>query len=168
MLDPGLLPRAEARGATVEVTVTHGDGSSYRLRRVAAPIPEDAPPVPLPVDDRQRYRWILETGEGRVDSCVDASVYAYLAYLRQVQVDRLVDPAADDYGFTGSGVVMTDDEGLRHVIEVGRQTEEAFVRNVSAGLTSVLPVSRASWLTPSASVLLDSLPQPSPFDTARR
>ena len=106
-----------------------------------------------------------------MDSCVDASVYAYLTYLRQVRVERLVDPAASaGYGFGFARVELTDEEGVRDVLEVGGAAgaRERYARNRRARLTAVLAAARAEWLTPPAGVLLDTLAQPSPFEGARR
>ena len=168
MLDPRLMPRDERGGPAVEVAVT-APGEAYRLRRVLAPLPGDAPILPLPASDRERYRWLLERESG-VDSCVDASVYAYLAYLRQVRVERLVDPAGSaGYGFGAARVELTDEEGGRDVLETGGAAggDERYVRNARPGLTAVLTADRAEWLTPPAAVLLDTLAQPSPFEGAR-
>ena len=143
---------------------------TYRLRRVLAPLPGDAPALPLPVGDRDRYRWLLQRESG-VDSCVDASVYAYLTYLRQVRVERLVDPAASaGYGFGVARVELTDEEGVRDVLEVGGAAgaQERYARNGRARLTAVLAAARAEWLTPPAEVLLDTLSHPSPFEEVRR
>ena len=170
MLDPHLLPRDERRAAVVEVLVAPPAEEAYQLRRVLAALPEDAPALPLPVGERDRYRWLLQRESG-VDSCVDASVYAYLTYLRQVRVERLVDPAASaGYGFGAARVELTDEEGVRDVLEVGGAAgaQERYARNGRARLTAVLAAARAEWLTPPAAVLLDTLAQPSPFEGARR
>lgn len=170
MLDPHLLPRDERGGPVVEVLVTAPPGGDYRLRRVLAPLPEDGPALPLPTGERERYRWLLQR-ESVVDSCVDASVWAYLSYLRQVRVERLVDPAASaGYGLGAARVELTDEEGVRDVLEVGGPAvaDERYVRNGRARLTAVLAGARAEWLTPPAEVLLDTLPQPSPFGGAGR
>ncbi len=172
MLDPHLLPRDERRGAVVEALVAAPGEEAYRLRRVLAPLPEDAPALPLPpVGERERYRWLLQRESGVEDNCVDASVYAYLTYLRQVRVERLVDPAASaGYGFGSARVELTDEKGVRDVLEVGGAAGEGerYVRNARARLTAVLSGGRASWLTPPAKVLLDTLSHPSPFESARR
>ncbi len=170
MLDPHLMPRDERRGSVVEVQVT-APGEAYRLRRVLAPLPEDAPALPLPAGERERYRWLLQRESGVEDNCVDASVYAYLTYLRQVRVERLVDPAASaGYGFGSARVELTDEKGVRDLLEVGGAAGEGerYVRNSGARLTAVLTGGRASWLTPPADVLLDTLSHPSPFEGARR
>ena len=52
LLDPHLLPLDESRRATTQARVTTGE-KSYLLRRVLAPWPEDAPPIPA--DERDRY-----------------------------------------------------------------------------------------------------------------
>ena len=118
MLDPHLLPRDERGGPVVEVRVTVPEGA-YRLRRVLAPLPEDGPALPLPAGERERYRWLLQREPGVEEDCVDASVWAYLSYLRQVRVERLVDPAASaGYGFGAMRVELIDEEGGREVLEV--------------------------------------------------
>ena len=170
MLDPYLLPRDERGGSVVEVRVAAPE-ETYRLRRVLAPLPEDAPMMPLPAGERERYRWLLHRESGVEDSCVDANVYAYLSYLRQVQVKRLVDPAASSgYGFGAARVELTDEEGVRDVLEVGGAAagDELYVRNTRARLTAVLAAARADWLAPPSAVLLDTLPHPSPFEGVRR
>ena len=171
MLDPHLMPRDERRGSVVEVLVAAPAGGTYRLRRVLAPLPEDAPALPLPAGERERYRWLLQRESGVEDSCVDASVYAYLSYLRQVRVERLVEPAASaGYGFGSARVELTDEKGVRDVLEIGgaAAVDERYVRNAGARLTAVLTGGRAAWLTPPAEVLLDTLLHPSPFESARR
>ena len=169
MLDPHLLPRDERGGSVVEVLVT-APAETYRLRRVLAPMPEDTPALPLPSGDRERYRWLLQRESGE-DRCVDASVWAYLSYLRQVRVERLVDPAAaGGYGFGAARVELTDEEGVRDVLQVGGAAagDERYVRNARARLTAVLTAVRAEWLIPPADVVLDTLAQPSPFEGALR
>ncbi len=171
MLDPHLLPRDERGGSVVEVLVTAPPEGAYRLRRVLAPLPEDAPALPLPAGDRERYRWLLERESGVEEDCVDASVWAYLSFLRQVRVQRLVDPAASaGYGFGAARVELTEEEGVRDVLEVGGAAggDERYARNGRARLTAVLTAARAEWLTPPAEVLLDTLPQPSPFESVGR
>jgi hypothetical protein len=131
-----------------------------------ADAPADAPPLPLPADER--YRWVLQRGS-RADPCVDASVDAWLGFLRQVRFERLVDPGADGYGFgAGARVELTDEDGARDLLEVGRQAApgERYVRNGGAGLATVVAAERVRWLTPNAATLLDSLPRPSPFAQA--
>ena len=58
---------------------------------------------------------------------------------------------------------------MRDVLEVGGAAGggERYARNGRARLTAVLAAARAEWLTPPAAVLLDTLPQPSPFEGAR-
>lgn len=167
MLDPSLLPRDEQRKAAVAARVVTSEGAAWTLRRVAAPVPADAPPQ-LPGAAGERYRWVLQRGS-RADTCVDASVDAWLGFLRQVRFQRLVDPGADGYGFgAGARVELTDEDGARDVLEVGLQAApgERYVRNAGAGLATVVAAERARWLTPSAATLLDSLPRPSPFADA--
>ena len=145
MLDPHLLPRDERGGPVVEVLVTAPPEGAYRLRRVLAPLPEDGPVLPLPAGERERYRWQLQRESGVEEDCVDASVWEYLTYLRQVRVERLVDPAASGgYGFGAARVELTDEEGVRDVLEVGGAAggEERYVRNGRARLTAVLAAAR--------------------------
>ena len=171
MLDPHLLPRDERGGPVVEVLVSSPPEGDFRLRRVLAPLPEDAPALPLPAGERERYRWLLERDSGVEEDCVDASVWEYLSYLRQVRVERLVDPAASaGYGFGAARVELIDEEGVRDVLEVGGAAAagERYVRNGRARLTAVLPAARTEWLMPPAEVLLDTLPEPSPFERAGR
>lgn len=164
LLDPHLLPRDEVRKTITLVRVT-SDEQSYLVRRVLAPLPEDAPPIP--VDERDRYRWVLER-DARVDTCDDNSVYAWLSWLRNVRFERLVDPADKGYGLGSTGVVeLTDEEDTVDHLRVGRGAGrgEVYVGNQSANMVTVMPAPRAVWLLPPPQVLLEPLPDPSPYES---
>lgn len=169
LLDPHLLPQAERRRAITRVRVL-SDSQSYLIRRVLAPLPENASPFPL--YERDRYRWVLER-ESRVDTCVDASVYTWLAWLRSVRFERLVDPDDDGYGLGSAGEVeLTDEEDTIDRLQVGRAAgggpavvDAVYVGNRVAHLVTVMPAARAQWLLPPASLLLEPLANPSPFES---
>ena len=168
LLDAHLLPRAERRSTLTRAKVL-SETQSYLIRRVLAPLPENAPPIPL--DGRDRYQWVLER-EARVDTCVDASVYTWLAWLRSVRFERLVDPHDEGYGLGSVGEVeLTDEEDTSDRLQVGRATgggpaggDGVYVGNLVANLVTVMPAARAQWLLPPARFLLEPLADPSPFE----
>jgi hypothetical protein len=120
----------------------------------------------MPVEERDRYRWVLER-DARVDTCDDNSVYAWLSWLRSVRFAHLVDPAGRDYGLGSTGVVeLTDEEDTSDRLRVGRAagSGEVYVGNQGANMVTVMPAPRAGWLLPPPQLLLDPLPDPSPYE----
>ncbi|MDP7447148.1 MAG: hypothetical protein QF689_01050 [Candidatus Latescibacteria bacterium] len=169
LLDPHLLPRDVKRRTITRARVTSGEGS-YLLRRVLAPMPEDAPPSPL--DERDRYSWVLER-ESRIDTCDDTSIYAWMSWVRSVRFERLVDPRDDGYGLGTAGELeLTDEEDTHDRLRLGRNAGDQadagaglYVGNEVADLVTVMPAGRAQWLLPPARLLLEPLPDPSPFES---
>lgn len=166
LLDPHLLPRSERRSSITQVDVA-SESQTYTLRRVLAPIPKDAPPIPP--GERDRYRWILER-EARVDTCIDDNVYVWLSWIRSVRFERLVNPSEKGYGLGSAGQVeLIDDKDVRDQLLVGRAANAAavYVSNKGARLVTVMPADRANMLLPPASLLLEPFPVPSPFEALR-
>lgn len=166
MLDPHLLPRSLQRSAWVSVEVAKHDEPSWRLERVLAPVATQAPPVPL--DAAQRYMWLMHRG-ARIDTSQTRSVMAFLGYLQQVRIDGLTENRPMAEADPAIRVRLVDEDGLIEHLVVRTGSEPASgvtVYNERAGITGRLSTVRATWLTPPAQVLLDSLQQPSPFDRA--
>ncbi|MDA0334306.1 MAG: hypothetical protein O2782_03990 [bacterium] len=164
LLDPHLLPRDGSRRAPTQVRIVTGE-KSYLLRRVLAPWPEDAPPIPT--DERDRYRWVLQR-DTRIDTCDNNSVYMWLSWLRSVRFAQLVDPGDQGYGLGSTGTVeLTDEADTTDRLLIGRagSSGDSYVGNQSANLVAVMPSLRARWLLPPPGVLLDPLPDPSPYES---
>lgn len=168
MLDPHLYPRDVRLGAIVEARVQFA-GQPYGLTRVLAPLVDTAAgPLP-PIDERERYRWLLTRG-GRADTCINASVYEYLAYPGQVRFERLVDPGTAAGLDGGDSLELVDEDGKRVTLRIAGDDGSGMrlVHNLATGLVAAVRSDRVQWLTPPAAVLLDSLAQPSPFQQTRR
>jgi hypothetical protein len=166
LLDPHLLPRSERRSSITQVEVTSAS-QTYTLRRVLAPIAEDAPPIPP--NERDRYRWILER-EARVDTCIDDNVYMWLSWIRSVRFERLVNPSEEGYGLGSAGQIkLIDDKDIGDQLLVGRAANatSVYVGNKTARLVTVMPAARAHMLLTPASLLLEPLPEPNPFEALR-
>ncbi len=161
LLDPHLLPRALPVGPLVDIELISPD-RTWHLRRVMAPVTGG---VPFPVDESQRYRWLLEQ-DGRVDTCHTPSVAAYVNYLRRLRIDGLT---SDRPVQSNTRLRLTDEEGILDELTLAEESSEdgsMAIHNHRARIVGVVAAARATWLTPSASTLIDSLPQPSPFDEA--
>ncbi|HCL29386.1 MAG TPA: hypothetical protein DIC52_13230 [Candidatus Latescibacteria bacterium] len=164
LLDPHLLPRGESRRAITEVRVTSPE-QSYLLRRVLAPLPDDAPP--LPFSEADRYRWVLEQNS-HIDTCIDVNVHTWLAWLRSARFERLVNPDDDGYGLGSVGSVqLLDEENVSDHLRLGRAASNnaIYVGSDATGLVTVMPVERARWLLPPPDIMLQPLADPSPFES---
>ena len=92
----------------------------------------------------------------------------WLSWLRSVRFAQLVDPGDKGYGLGSTGTVeLTDETDTTDRLLIGRAggSGDSYVGNQSANLVTVMPSLRASWLLPPPSLLLDPLPDPSPYES---
>ena len=162
MLDPHLMPRSLAAGALVEVEAQTGS-TSWRLWRILAARPADGPPVP--VDDAQHYRWLLERS-GRVDTCRTESVTAYLAYLRRLRVDGLTTaPPAEEADL----LRLVDEDGVidELVLPIKQDmADRVAIHNTRAQIVGWVSPDRVALMMSPDNALLDSLERPTLFERA--
>ena len=163
LLDPHLLPRSLPRGTLTRVEMESAQGS-WSLQRVLAPRPADRPP--MPVDESQRYRWVVQH-EGRIDTCHNSSVFAYLDFLSRLPVDGLTTTGLPTHAV--ARLRLIDEEGI--IDELITAASDAgggsvAINNQRARIVGLVPSNRATWIIPPLQVLIDSLPQPSPFAQA--
>lgn len=162
LLDPHLLPRSLPRGTLTRVEMESEQGS-WSLQRVLAPRTAGGPPMPM--EESQRYRWVAHHG-GRVDTCHSSSVFAYLDFLNRLPVDELTTTDLPTHAATRLRLI--DEEGVvdELVISGDQGDGSVAIHNQRARIVGLVPSSRATWIIPPVQVLIDSLPQPSPFAQA--
>lgn len=165
MLDPRVIPRDLRRRAIVRVDFESDDPAGpLALRRVTAePAVETGPGRP-PAGLGPTYEWVA-TYDSRRDTCVNASAYAYLSFLSDLRYRDIVDPAGREYQLGSSGrLSLVDEEGAVDVLEMGaRRGDEVYLRLRPAGLVYTIDAGKARLLVPSRQLLMESLPQPSPY-----
>lgn len=167
MLDPRVLPRALERRSIVRVDYESGHPlwpqSVHRVEAEAG-----AGGDRTMADLGPTYEWMATFGT-RQDTCVNASVYAYLSFLSRLQYRAVVDPAGPDYRLgSGGSLRLTDEEGSTDVLEIGAPGgDDVYLRLRGAGLVYTLETARAGLLMPSPQLLLEPLPEPSPYDAAQ-
>jgi len=168
MLDPRVIPRALGRRAIVEVNFESGDPfGPQSLRRVEAGSETDPGRGRPPAALGPTYEWVA-TFDGRQDTCLNASAYAYLSFLARLRYRAVVDPTGPGYQLgTGGRLTLVDEDGARDVLEVGaRRGDEVYLHLRAAGLVYTLDPAKARLLVPSPQLLLGPLPDPSPYYTA--
>jgi len=162
LLDTRVLPRALARRALVEVTFRGpAAGDLVRLRRVDVPADPAAPGPPLP---GAAHAWVL-THAGRQDTCEAASAGAYLAYLARLQAVAVLPPNGDYAFAAGSRLTLVDEEGTADRLDVGGRVDgdRGYLRHTGAGVTFAVEAGALDLLFPAPRLLLEPLPEPSPF-----
>ena len=166
MLDPRVIPRGLERRALVRVDFETDDPSGLRsLRRVEAePVAETGRPR-SPAGLGPTYEWVATYGSRR-DTCVNASAYAYLSFLSDLQYRDLVDPAGSGYDLgSGGRLTLVDEDGAVDILEVGAgRQDEVYLHLPSTGLVYTIDADRVRLLMPARQLLLEPLPQPSPYD----
>lgn len=163
MLDPHVLPRALGRRALVEVAFQGpAAGPVARLHRVDV-LPD--PTAPGPPSLGASYAWVL-THAGGQDTCAAASVGAYLAYLSRLQYQTVLPPRGDYALESGSSLTLVDHGGTADRLEVGgrRDAGRGYLHHAGAGVTFAVAAGALDLLFPSPELLLQPLPQPSPYD----
>ena len=163
MIDPLVLPQALARRSIAAIRFA-GGGALSQLRRVQVPVsPEKSPAAMLASPS---FAW-LATVNGREDTCLSEGVSAYSSFLARLRYRRVHDPRQGGYGFTaGRGLELEDEEGVVDALDVGgaASNETVYLRNRSAGMVYSVDGAEAALLFPRPEYLLQSLPDPSPYN----
>ena len=165
MIDPHVLPRALERSSIARITYAP-DGYPLQALHRKETVPA-APSLPGMPPQGPSYEWI-GTFAGEEKSCVNSSVFAYVDFLSRLRYQAL--HAARDYvsGKDGRALILEDDRGRIDTLEVGGRNPEGntFLRHRTSGQVMSIAPEVAALLLPAARVLLDSLPQPSPYQLA--
>ena len=160
MLDPHVLPRALKRRSIVRINFEHGS-TLQALRRVET-FPA-GPPLP-----GRPYAWLAALS-GREDTCLNASAFAYTSFLTRLRYEELHDPRHSEAFEEISGrLELVYEDGAVDVLEVGGRNRQghAFLRHRTTGQVLTITAPKAELLFPTRFVLLDTLPQPSPYKQA--
>ena len=162
MLDPHVLPRALERKSIVRMEWEAPAFELSQLRRLElrpALVPGRPPQGPSIV-------W-LSTFAGREDTCLSANAFAFTGFLTRLRYAALHDAAGDGYGFNEAGprLLLQDEDGREDVLEVGVRDGQGnrFLRLRTTGQVFSLAADKADLLFPGRAALIDSLPQPDPY-----
>ena len=160
MLDPHVLPLALKRRPWSKIMLVHGSE-----RRVLIRI-ELAPTEPAASRFGPEPAWISHS-EGRVDTCLTGNVFAFTRFLKRLRYDQLHGGANNESLLQDPAgrLELTDEAGAVDVLLVGPRLEQiTLLHNQTAGQIFSITNEKADLLFPSRSALLDSLPQPAPYD----
>ena len=165
MIDPHVLPLALERSSIARITYGPDGYPLQALRRKeTAPA---APSLPGMPPQGPSYEWIgMFAGEEKV--CVNSSAFAYVDFLSRLRYQALHAPRDYVAGGDARVLILEDNEGWIDTLEVGGQSPEgnSFLRHRTTGQVMSIAPKVASLLLPTARTLLDSLPQPSPYQIA--
>ena len=167
MIDPLVLPQVLAPTAVSSIRFISGSpGSVTALRRLDEE-PAQSPQALMAQHLEPTTVW-LATFDGREDTCLNANVFAYSSFLTRVQYLRVHDPRQGGYGFVdGRRLEIVDEDGAVDVLDVGgaASKQTVYLRNRTAGMVFSIDRSKADLLFPTARLLLEPLPETSPYDS---
>ncbi len=165
MLDPFVLPRALEDRTIVQVVWEAPAFPLRRLRRL-----EVRPELVLGQPPQGPSHIWLSTLAGQEDTCLTANAFAFTGFVGRLRYTALHDAAADGYGFAASGprLILQQEGGREDVLEVGGQDGQGnrFLRLRTTGQVYSVAAAKAALLSPQGAALLDSLPQPDPYQAA--
>ncbi len=161
MIDRHLLPHALSRGTVVRIEFEDREGLVDSIwRQDIPPDPDDPRPFRGPM-----YRWQVQLA-GKDTTCIDSNVYAYLSYLNRLRYGRLLSSEESEDSVGIGRVILKDDRGTIDTLQVVDGGNEAIVHNHRARQVSTLSKELAALVFPTASILLDTLPQSNMYDRA--
>ena len=162
MLDRRVLPTALRRKPLRRIAFVNASGPR-QLRRI-----ETAPPgLPLPgrMPTGPTYAWLATFAAGE-DTCLNASAFAYASFLSRLRYEELHGPhTAKAFESSSARLELTYEDDVVDVLEVGGRSDKGhiYLRHQTSGQILTISAAKADLLFPTRSALLDSLPQPSPY-----
>jgi hypothetical protein len=165
MLDRRVLPAALKRKPLAQIAFEHSSGLR-NLRRIETAA--GAPPLPGRPPQGPTYAW-LATFANEEHTCLNASAFAYTSFLTRLRFEELRDPRTTEAFESITGrLQMVDEDGIVDVLEVGSRNDQGhiYLRHRSSGQVLTITAAKAALLFPARSALLDTLPQPSPYQLA--
>ena len=165
MLDRRVLPQVLARRSIAKITFEH-QGPLQTLRRVEtaafAAAPGASPEGPT-------YAWLAAFAAAE-DTVLNANAFAYTSFLTRLIYEALHDPRTPNALVPLVGKLhLEDDAGTVDVLEVGGPNAEGhtYLRHATTGHLYSLSAPKAALLFPSQTALTDTLPDPSPYQSAQ-
>lgn len=156
-IDPKVLPTALIRRAIKRVVFKHPNNPIQSLERVEIETDKKTP------TDGPTYEWYV-TQSNKRRKVVNGSVYAYLSFLSRLKYESLHDPM--HMPSSQIQVVLIDDQDTADTLEVGsQQMPPIYLKHKTTGHLYSITAPKANLLFP-APTLLDTLPNPSPYQKA--
>ena len=162
MLDRRVLPTALKRKSLRQIAFVNASGPR-QLRRI------ETAPLGLPLPGRMptgpTYAWLATFAAGE-DTCLNASAFAYASFLSRLRYEELHDPhATKGFESISARLELTYEDDVVDVLEVGGRSDKGhtYLRHHTSGQVLTITAAKADLLFPTRSALLDSLPQPSPY-----
>ena len=166
MLDRRVLPQALSRRSLTRITFEHR-GPLQTLERI-----EIAPALPAfsgGLPEGPTYAW-LATFSSREDTALNANAFAYTSFLTRLTYEALQDPRTPEAFATLTGKLhLEDDSGVVDILEVGGQDAEGhtYLRHTTTGHLYTIAAQKSTLLFPAHQTLMDTLPDPSPYQLAQ-
>ncbi len=157
LVDLRVLPAGLGLGPATAVTILPADGMpQLRLEQVFTGTPSPAGPP------QRIWRLVTDTRE---EDGVDASVRAYVAYLRRLAFTRLQHPARFEVAEKPRMLILTDHTGRQDTLEVGARAsdQDTWIRLRTTGHSGTITQAQAELLFPSAQALLDTAHTPARY-----
>ena len=162
MLDRRVLPTALRRKSLRRITFVNASGLR-QLRRIETAL--HGFPLPGRMPTGPTYVW-LATFAAREDTCLNASAFAYASFLSRLRYEELHDPHnAKGFESSSARLELTYEDDVVDVLEVGGRSDKGhiYLHHHTSGQILTISAAKADLLFPTRSTLLDSLPQPSPY-----
>lgn len=164
MIDRRVRPRALEQKAIVEVRFAGAQdypvhGIVRRLEAAGAASLPGAPP------SGPTYVWQGLFADGERE-CVVGSAFAYIGFLDRLSWDALHSTAETEAAFsTAYRLYLGDEDGRTDTLEVGAVTAGSqLLRYRTTGQVFSVSRDKAALLFPAPEALLDTLPQPNPYE----
>ena len=160
MLDRRVLPQALQRKGLRQIAFA-GD-PSYPVQSLSRQLKAMTAPGPM----MPTYEWIASSATG-AETCLSASAEAYADFLKRLTWSALHDPGRTDAFARASYLYLEDEEGTIDTLAIGAADDRGhYLRLHTTGHIYSITPEKAALLFPTRSVLLDTLPQPSPYRQA--
>ena len=164
MLDRRVLPQALPRKGLQKITFT-GD-ANYPLQSLRRELKAIAAPTPGMPPEGPTYDWIATYADGE-KIALAPSIYAYTDFLKRLTWTALHDPAQTDAFEETRFLYLQDEDGLIDTLTVGGTDQNGqYLHLHTTNHTLTITPEKATLLFPTASALMDTLPNPTPYTQA--